>query len=74
MSLEFLNFGIYNQFVWSAFLFTFLCCFNLLLLSKKELKNQEKIYLKEFKEVKNIKSAKVEELKEKEVLLGNLTF
>ena len=74
MSLEFLNFGIYNLFVWSAFFFTFVCCFNLLLLSKRELKNQEKIYFNEFKEERNITSAKVKKLKEKEVLFGNLTF
>ena len=59
MSLDFLILGGYGVFVWSAFIFTFVSCFSLYIKTRKELKNQEKIFLTEFKEltVKNIKVA-----------------
>ena len=48
MSLEFLILGGYGQFVWPAFIFTFVSCFTLYIKIKKEFKKQEKIFLKEF--------------------------
>ena len=55
MSLEFLILDGYGQFVWPAFIFTIVSCFSLYLKTKKEFKKQEKIYLKEFKQLQTIK-------------------
>ena len=71
MNLELLILGGYGQFVWPAFIFTFVICFALYLKTKKEFKKQEKIFSIEFKETEAIK---IEETKEKEVLSGSLTF
>ena len=50
MNLELLILGGYGQFVWPAFIFTFVICFTLYLKTKKEFKKQEKIFSIEFKE------------------------
>ena len=50
MFIELLTMGGYGQFVWSAFIFSFVSCFCLYLKTRFELKQQEKIYLMEFKE------------------------
>ena len=71
MNLELLILGGYGQFVWPAFIFTFVICFALYLKTKKEFKKQEKIFSIEFKETK---TTKIEETKEKEALSGSLTF
>ena len=71
MNLELLILGGYGQFVWPAFIFTFVICFALYLKTKKEFQKQEKIFSIEFKETEAIK---IEETKEKEVLSGSLTF
>ena len=71
MNLELLILGGYGQFVWPAFVFTFVICFTLYLKTKKEFKKQEKIFLIELRETEAIK---IEESKEKEVLSGSLTF
>ena len=68
MNLDFLILGGYGQFVWSAFIFTFVSCFVLYIKTKKEFKKQEKIFLKEFKQ---IQTEKIETNKEKEVLSGS---
>ena len=68
MNLEFLILGGYGQFVWAAFIFTFISCFVLYLKTKNELVKQERIFSKEFKQIRNIK---IETVKEKEVLSGN---
>ena len=47
--------GGYGQFVWSAFIFSFASCFYLYLKTRFELKQQEKIYLMEFKEIEDRK-------------------
>ena len=44
MNLEFLILGGYGQFVWPAFIFTFVSCFALYIKTKKEFKNQEKMF------------------------------
>ena len=49
--MEIVSLGGYGQFVWPAFIFTFLSCFFLYLKTKKELRRQEKIFLKEFKQL-----------------------
>ena len=62
----------YGQFVWPAFVFTFVSCFSLYLKTTKEFKKQEKIYLKEFEQLQTIKieAGKRRETK-KEVLSGS---
>jgi len=75
MNIEFLVLGGYGQFVWPAFIFTFVSCFLLYLKTKKELKKQEKMFLIEFKQipVRKTEVAKQKELV-KEVLSSNPTY
>ena len=49
MLVEFLTMNGYGQFVWPAFIFTFVSCLYLYLKIRIEFKQQEKIYLLEFK-------------------------
>ena len=65
MNLELLVLGGYGQFVWPAFIFTFVCCFLLYIKTKKELKRQEKILSIEFKQMP---ITKIEVSKQKELL------
>ena len=65
MNLEFLILGGYGQFVWPAFIFTFVSCFSLYVKTKKEFQKQEKNFLKEFKQMQ---TDKIETVKEKEAL------
>ena len=71
MNLEFLILGGYGQFVWSAFIFTFVSCFSLYVKTKKEFQKQEKKFLKEFKQMQ---TEKIETVKEKEALSGSPIF
>ena len=71
MNLELLILGGYGQFVWPAFIFTFVSCFSLYVKTKKEFQKQEKKFLKEFKQ---IQTEKIETVKEKEALSGNPIF
>jgi len=71
MNLEFLILGGYGQFVWPAFIFTFVSCFALYVKTKKEFQKQEKMFLKEFKQVQ---TEKIETVKEKEALSGSQIF
>ena len=64
MDLEFFILGGYGQFVWSAFIFTFVSCLILYIKTKKELQKQEKMFLKEYEklqptEVKTVKEKKI---------------
>ena len=77
MNIEFLTLGGYGQFVWPAFIFTFVCCFSLYLKTKKEFNKQEKLFLLEYKQVApaKINVAKQKKLSKKlskEVLFGSL--
>ena len=69
MNMELFILDGYGQFVWPAFIFTFVSCFSLYLKTKKEFQKQEKIYLKEFKQ---LQTKKIEVDKKKEVLSGSL--
>ena len=75
MNIEFLVLGGYGNFVWPAFIFTFVTCFLLYLKTKKELKKQEKKFLIEFKQipVSEIEITEQEELSEK-ILSGSPTY
>ena len=71
MNLELLILGGYGQFVWPAFIFTFVSCFSLYIKTKKEFQKQEKMFLKEFKkrQIEKIKTTK-----KTEVLSGSPIF
>ena len=71
MNLEFLILGGYGQFVWPAFIFTFVSCFALYIKTKKEFQKQEKMFLKEFKQTQ---TEKVETAREKKALSGKAIF
>ena len=64
MGLELLILGGYGQFVWSAFIFTFISCLILYIKTKKELQKQEKVFISEFRYL-NVK--KTNTFKEKKV-------
>ena len=75
MNIEFLTLGGYGQFVWPAFIFTFVSCFSLYLKTKKELNKQEKLFLIEYKQVATAKIQVAKQKKlSKEVLFGNLIY
>ena len=69
MNMELLILDGYGQFVWPAFIFAIVSCFFLYLKTKKEFQKQEKIYLKEFKQ---LQTKKIEVDKKKEILPGSL--
>ena len=71
MNLELLILGGYGQFVWPAFIFTFVSCFSLYIKTKKEFQKQEKKFLEEFKQMQ---TEKIETAKEKEALSGSPIF
>ena len=71
MNLELLSLGGYGQFVWPAFIFTFVSCFSLYVKTKKEFQKQEKKFLKEFKQMQ---TETIETAKEKEALSGSPIF
>ena len=75
MNMELLVLGGYGQFIWPAFIFTFVSCFLLYLKTKKELKRQEKMLSIEFKQmpIAKIEAAKQKELL-KEVLSSSPTY
>ena len=51
MNIELVILGGYGQFVWPAFIFTFVCCFSLYMKTRKELKKQEKMFFITFKQL-----------------------
>ena len=55
MSMELFILGGYGQFVWPAFIFTFVSCFLLYLRTKKEFQKQEKMFINEFKQLHTVK-------------------
>ena len=72
MNLEFFILGGYGQFVWPAFIFTFVSCVVLYKKTKKELQKQEKIFFSEHREpnTARIKSSEKQKVA-KEVLSGS---
>ena len=71
MSLEFLILDGYGQFVWPAFIFTFVSCLTLYIKIKREFEKQEKMFLKEFRK---IQIKKIVTAKEEEYLSGSPIF
>ena len=72
MDLEIFILGGYGQFVWPAFIFTFVSCFIFYKKTKKELLKQEKLFLKEYEQLSPVKIKTVEEKKiTKEALSGS---
>ncbi len=65
MNLDFLNLSGYGQFVWPAFIFTFVSCIVLYVKTRNELLKQEKSFSKVFNKTQ---STKIETAKHKEVL------
>jgi len=61
MNLEFLHLTNYIEFILPAFIFTFLCCLTLYLITKNEFKKYESLFLEEAKKVrfKKIKAIKL---------------
>ena len=72
MIMDIVNLGGYGQFVWPAFIFTFISCFFLFVRTKKELQKQEKMYINEFKQLQTakIKTVKIKEAA-REILSGS---
>tara|TARA_B110000196_G_scaffold210461_1_gene180447 strand:+ start:71 stop:295 length:225 start_codon:yes stop_codon:yes gene_type:complete len=63
MDLSLFILGGYGQFIWPAFIFTFVSCLILYLKTKKELQKQEKIFFSAYKELKIKKVEAIEEKK-----------
>ena len=70
MELNFLILNGYGQFVWPAFVFTFVSCFVLYLKTKKDLKKQEKVFFNEFGQLRNVKIEITQETKKEVSTLG----
>ena len=64
MDLEFLILGGYGQFVWPAFIFTFVSCFILFVKTRKEFQKQEEIFIQEYGQLKiqKVKTVQKEEI------------
>ena len=62
----------YGQFVWPAFIFTFVSCFYLYLKTRRDFQKQEKLFLNEFKQLQTIK-IEIDKRKEtrKKILSGS---
>ena len=72
MNLELLILNGYGQYVWPAFVFTFVSCLILYIKTKRELQEQEKIFLNEYKESRTSRVQTIEEKEiTKEVLSGS---
>jgi heme exporter protein D len=65
MESNFFTLSGYGQFVWSAFIFTFVSCIALYLKTNKELKKQEKVFLSEYKD---FQIEKIKTFREKKII------
>ena len=61
MNLEFFIMGGYGYFVWPAFMFTLASCFVFYLKTNKTFQKVEKIFLREFKQIQEVKIRTVKE-------------
>ena len=70
--MEIINLNGYGQFVWPAFIFTFLICFFLYLRTKKEFQKQEQMYINAFQQLQTTKIKTVKAKKAtREILSGS---
>ena len=75
MNLDLFILGGYGQFVWPAFIFTFVISYYLYSKTKKELQKQEKLFLREFGQTQTVKIVVGAQKKDnKKVLSGNSAF
>ncbi len=75
MNLDIFILGGYGQFVWPAFIFTFVIGCYLYSKTKKELRKQEKLFLNEFGQQQSIKIEVDTQKKDtKKVFSGNSAF
>ncbi len=71
MNWDLIILGGYGQFVWPAFLFTFSSCAILLIKTKKELKEQEKMFSSEYQVLLKTKVQPVEQKRFSKKILSN---
>lgn len=72
MNLELFILNGYGQYVWPAFIFTFVSFATLYRITKNELQKHEKIFLSEYKKFYTVKTKSTEANKNiKEVLSGS---
>jgi heme exporter protein D len=72
MVLDILLLGGYGQFVWPAFIFTFLSCLTLYIKTKKSLRKYEKKYINKYKELEDLNEVAPQDKKiTKEALSGS---
>ena len=72
MNLELFTLNGYGQYVWPAFIFTFVSFATLYRITKNELQKHEKIFLSEYKKFYTVKTKSTEANKNiKEVLSGS---
>lgn len=64
--------GGHGLFVWSAFIFTFVCCVYLYARTAKELKKQEKIYLNSLKKLPELKIIEIKKQKLAKQILAHI--
>ena len=74
MDINLLILNGYGQFVWPAFIFTFLSCFLLYLKTKKTLIKKEKFFFNNFKQVKVLKVQTVSKKSTKKILSESTVF
>jgi len=75
MDLELFILNGYGRFVWPSFIFTITICFYLYLKTKQNLQKLEKLFLKEFYQLQDIKIVtKSQKENKREVLSGNSIF
>ena len=70
MILEIISFGEHGPFVWSSFIFTFVCFFTLYLKTQRDLTKQEKLIKAKSREEF---VAKIEIVKQKKYIKKNLS-
>ena len=75
MNLDLIFLNGYGQFVWPAFIFTFVNCYYLYLKTSKELQRQEKLFLKEYGQLRTTEVKAVrQKTKEKKIISVSSAF
>ena len=69
MNLELFILGGYGHFVWPAFMFTLVTCFVLYLKTNKIFQKEEKVFLREFKHIQEVK---IKTVKKQEALSNSI--